>query len=202
MFHCLIVCCILLSFILGICEGAVGGQVQKNGCSITTSQLKALQDKCDAAVNDITGGKIDMYSYTIWIFWTHALTMFLALHDMFIDSQVPFLMTIVLFNPRHYQHVNQASLPRRLRSPPRGQPGMLSCVWQKQWLLIILSIGSDAVIIWMDAIMCFAGAQPKNLRKSREVLRIPHSRKANAELLSLSVIASNHFCNCMSIGPH
>lgn len=41
---------------VGICQGAVGAQVQANGCSITTSELKVLQSKCEGVVNQITGG--------------------------------------------------------------------------------------------------------------------------------------------------
>lgn len=41
---------------IGICEGSVGQQVQKNGCTLTTSELLVLQDKCTDAVNDLSGG--------------------------------------------------------------------------------------------------------------------------------------------------
>lgn len=41
---------------IGVCEGAVGQQVKKNGCELTTSQLSMLQDKCTDVVNDISGG--------------------------------------------------------------------------------------------------------------------------------------------------
>eukprot|EP00956_Cyclotella_meneghiniana_P011474 scaffold16121_cov68-Cyclotella_meneghiniana.AAC.2 len=40
----------------GICEGAVGNQVNNNGCSLTTSELLMLQDKCEYQVNLMTGG--------------------------------------------------------------------------------------------------------------------------------------------------
>ena len=40
----------------GICEGAVGNQVNDNGCSLTTSELLMLQDKCEYQVNLMTGG--------------------------------------------------------------------------------------------------------------------------------------------------
>jgi hypothetical protein len=38
----------------GICKGAVGGSVQANGCSLTTSQTLRLQNKCKAQVDSMT----------------------------------------------------------------------------------------------------------------------------------------------------
>ena len=43
----------------GVCEGAVGDQVNDNGCSISTSDLEDLQDKCVRQVNKMTGGPSD-----------------------------------------------------------------------------------------------------------------------------------------------
>ena len=40
----------------GICEGAVGDQVNDNGCSLATSELLMLQNKCEYQVNMMTGG--------------------------------------------------------------------------------------------------------------------------------------------------
>ncbi|KAL3784381.1 hypothetical protein ACHAWO_001627 [Cyclotella atomus] len=40
----------------GICKGAVGDQVMDNGCTISTSELKDLQDKCERQVDEMTGG--------------------------------------------------------------------------------------------------------------------------------------------------
>ncbi|KAL7503939.1 hypothetical protein ACHAXN_001657 [Cyclotella atomus] len=40
----------------GICEGAVGGQVKDNGCSISDNNLARLQKKCENQVNSMTGG--------------------------------------------------------------------------------------------------------------------------------------------------
>ena len=40
----------------GFCEGAVGNQVNDNGCSISTGDLKNLQEKCERQVNRMTGG--------------------------------------------------------------------------------------------------------------------------------------------------
>jgi hypothetical protein len=40
----------------GICAGAVGDQVNANGCSIFSNDLKELQDKCERQVNRMTGG--------------------------------------------------------------------------------------------------------------------------------------------------
>jgi hypothetical protein len=39
-----------------ICEGKVGKQVNKNGCGISSSELKELQDQCEDQVNDMVGG--------------------------------------------------------------------------------------------------------------------------------------------------
>jgi len=39
----------------GVCEGAVGDQVSQNGCSITTSDLLELQNKCEGQVDSMTG---------------------------------------------------------------------------------------------------------------------------------------------------
>jgi hypothetical protein len=40
----------------GICEGAVGNQVNDNGCGISPNDLKDLQAKCERQVNRMTGG--------------------------------------------------------------------------------------------------------------------------------------------------
>jgi hypothetical protein len=40
----------------GICEGAVGGKVKDNGCSISDNNLARLQKKCENQVNSMTGG--------------------------------------------------------------------------------------------------------------------------------------------------
>ena len=42
-----------------MCEGAVGDKVNDNGCSISTSDLEDLQDKCVRQVNKMTGGPSD-----------------------------------------------------------------------------------------------------------------------------------------------
>ena len=38
-----------------VCEGEVGDQVSQNGCSITTSDLLKLQNKCEGKVDSLTG---------------------------------------------------------------------------------------------------------------------------------------------------
>ena len=40
----------------GICQGSVGAEVEKNGCSLTTGELLELQEKCEGQVNEMTGG--------------------------------------------------------------------------------------------------------------------------------------------------
>lgn len=40
----------------GVCEGAIYGYVRDNGCSISTSKLGKLQDKCEDKVDSMTGG--------------------------------------------------------------------------------------------------------------------------------------------------
>ena len=39
-----------------ICEGSVGDQVNDNGCSISSNNLKILEAKCERQVNKMTGG--------------------------------------------------------------------------------------------------------------------------------------------------
>ncbi|KAL7506715.1 hypothetical protein ACHAXN_004503 [Cyclotella atomus] len=40
----------------GVCEGAIYNNVRDNGCSISTSQLNNLQNKCKGQVDSMTGG--------------------------------------------------------------------------------------------------------------------------------------------------
>ncbi|KAL3784828.1 LOW QUALITY PROTEIN: hypothetical protein ACHAWO_005824 [Cyclotella atomus] len=40
----------------GVCEGAIYGYARDNGCSISTSKLGDLQDKCEDQVVSMTGG--------------------------------------------------------------------------------------------------------------------------------------------------
>ena len=40
----------------GICEGAVGIQVNENGCNINDNNLLIVQNKCEGQVNSMTGG--------------------------------------------------------------------------------------------------------------------------------------------------
>ena len=40
----------------GICEGAISDQIEDNGCSITTTELEELQEKCEGQVDMMTGG--------------------------------------------------------------------------------------------------------------------------------------------------
>jgi hypothetical protein len=41
----------------GICEGAIYGYVQQNGCDMTTSELSQEQAKCEEQVDSMTGGE-------------------------------------------------------------------------------------------------------------------------------------------------
>jgi hypothetical protein len=41
----------------GVCEGAIYSNVRGNGCSISTSQLSKLQNKCEGQVDSMTGGE-------------------------------------------------------------------------------------------------------------------------------------------------
>jgi hypothetical protein len=43
----------------GVCEGAVGSNVQSNGCSITTSETRTLQKKCKSKVNSMTSSAVE-----------------------------------------------------------------------------------------------------------------------------------------------
>lgn len=42
----------------GICEGALYGYIRDNGCSISTSALRNLQDDCGDQVDSMTGGSV------------------------------------------------------------------------------------------------------------------------------------------------
>jgi hypothetical protein len=74
----------------GICEGAVGGQVKDNGCSISDNNLARLQKKCENQVNSMTGGDTSSSG------WDGQIEPVMEPYDDDFNATEP-----VVFNPRN-----------------------------------------------------------------------------------------------------